>query len=125
MLEYARELLQIPFKDGGGLQCVSYDTQFNIGDFYVSTLTIRDVRFRHNSKGKALPILPVFMFLHEKKSQSFHNWAFEVMVNLLPELKRNLFVAISDKEFPNLLKRHFKKAFVALDEIHMTKDIQK
>ena len=125
MLEHARELLQIPFKEGGGLQCISYDTQFNVGDFYVSSLTIRDVRFRHNSPGKALPTLPVFMFIHVKKSQSHHNWAFEVMVNLLPELSSTLFVAISDKEFPVLMKRHFKKAFVALDEIHMIKDIEK
>ena len=47
------------------------------------------------------------------------------MVKELPELSKTLFVAISDKEFPNLFKRHFTKAFVALDEIHMTKDIQK
>ena len=30
MLQYARELLSLPFEEGGGLQCVSYDTQFNV-----------------------------------------------------------------------------------------------
>ena len=96
-----------------------------VGDFYVSTLTIRDVRFRSNSPDQALPVLPAFMFIHEKKSQSYHTWAFEVIVKELPELSKTLFLAISDNEFRPTMTKHFPKAFVALDEIHMTKDIEK
>ena len=179
MLQYVRELMQLPFDVGGGLQCVSYDTQFNVrltiirlvcfiikiflncllqcGDFYVSTLTVRDVRLRSHTS-EALPILPVFavsnislcmlscrlalnilpQFIHERKLQAHHNWAFEIMVKELPELATTKFVAISDGEFTAILSRSltmltftstfsrfFKKAFVALDEVHICKDIKR
>jgi len=47
------------------------------------------------------------------------------MTHELPELKNKFFVAISDGEFTATLSRHLKKAFVALDEIHVCKDIKR
>ena len=36
VIEYARELFKrVSWKQGGGRQQVSYDTQFQIGDYYV------------------------------------------------------------------------------------------
>ena len=49
--------------------------------------------------------------------------AFQVMVKKIPELATKMFIAISDNEFTETLKRHFLKAFIAVDEIHATKDI--
>ena len=47
------------------------------------------------------------------------------MIRVIPELATKFFVAVSDKEFPDILKKHFKKAFIAADEIHVGKDIER
>ena len=48
MIEYCRDILEnVSWKQGGHRQQVSYDTQFKVGNFYASTLTIREVRMRH------------------------------------------------------------------------------
>ena len=57
--------------------------------------------------------------------QRIHNWDFEGKVQQFPELATKKFVAISDSEFTCVMTLHFKKAFVALDEIHVSKDIKR
>ena len=122
MTSYVRKLLkEISFKEGGGLQLIGYDTAFRIGNFYCSTLCIKDVTKRTASK--ACPTLPVCFIIHEKKRQMDHDIAFQVMVEKIPELAIKMFIAISDNEFTETLRRHFLKAFIAVDEIHATKDI--
>ena len=63
--------------------------------------------------------------VHDRKLQWDHNLAFEIMVQTIPELGTKFFVAISDREFNKVMKVHFKKAFVAADEIHAVKDIER
>ena len=47
------------------------------------------------------------------------------MVRTIPELATKFFVAISDAEFHNIMRKHFKKAFIAADEIHALKDVER
>jgi len=47
-------------------QLLSYDTTFNLGDFYVSVLSFRDVLFKEN------PVIPAAFILHEQKFQTVH-----------------------------------------------------
>ena len=61
--------------------------------------------------------------IHNKKRAWEHDIAFSRMVQLIPELGSKFFVSISDNEFTSLLQKHFKKSFIALDEVHATKDI--
>ena len=45
------------------------------------------------------------------------------MVKEIPELASTFFIAISDNEFTSTLENNFKKAFVAVDEVHEAKAI--
>ena len=45
------------------------------------------------------------------------------MIQEIPELASKFFIAISDNEFTPTMERHFKKAYIAIDEIHETKAI--
>ena len=44
----------LTFRQHGFRQGLSCDTQFNLGDYYVSNVTIRDIRFRNIRTGAAL-----------------------------------------------------------------------
>jgi len=45
---------------------MTYDTTFNLGDFYVTTLVVQMTSFTER------PIMPVAFMLHERKFQKFH-----------------------------------------------------
>ena len=67
--QYARNIFRnLSFKDGGGLQMVGYDTQFCIGDFYASGLTMRDPRLRHRTSNAVITV-PLFLVIHHRKLQ--------------------------------------------------------
>ena len=61
--------------------------------------------------------------IHHRKLQFDHDIAFKIMINEIPELATKFFIGISDNEFTATMERHFKKAFIAIDEIHETKAI--
>ena len=64
MLEQVKEILKLDYDKCRQKQLLSYDTQFNLGDYYESNITIRDVRFRNIRTG-AIPIIPAFYIIHE------------------------------------------------------------
>ena len=45
------------------------------------------------------------------------------MIKEVPQLASKFFIACSDNEFTKTMERHFKKAFVAVDEVQETKAI--
>ena len=47
-------------------QCLSYDTTFQLGDFYVLALFFRHIIFREN------PCMPALFLIHERKFQQHH-----------------------------------------------------
>ena len=51
-------------------QCLSYDTTFQLGDFYVSALIFRHIIFREN------PCMPALFLIHERKFQQHHEILF-------------------------------------------------
>ena len=116
------DIQRVSWEEGGRRQRVSYDTQFELGDFYVSTLTVKDNRLANRETG-ICPIVPGFMVLHNRKFQADHDAAFRRFIELVPELKANTFVASSDGEIRGLLKSTFKNTFLANCEIHILKDI--
>ena len=83
---------------------------------------MRDPTLRNKTSG-AVPTIPLFMHIHKRKLQWTHDLAFSMMVNEIPELATKKFVAISDDEFTELMARHFKKAVIAVDQVHLRKDI--
>ena len=122
MSNYARNLLELGWEEGGCLQLIGYDTQFRIGDFYASALTIREPRLRHKGSNAVITI-PLFLVIHQRKLQDDHDLAFRFMIKEVPQLASKFFIACSDNEFTKTMERHFKKAFVAVDEVHETKAI--
>ena len=85
------------------------------GDFYTSTLIIRDPRLRHSASGAVITV-PLFLAIHCRKLKRDHNLAFNIMTEIIPELSSSFFIAISDNEFTEDLAKHFKRAFIAVDE---------
>lgn len=60
--------------------CLSYDTTFDLGEFYLSVLTFRSTEFYEK------PILPLMYMIHERKNQEAHNMFFDKLSELVPEL---------------------------------------
>ena len=60
-------------------QVVSYDTQFDLGNFYLSTLTLKDTRMTTSSGSR--PTIPAFFVVHERKLMWDHDLAFRTRRN--------------------------------------------
>ena len=111
MLEQVRTILKIDYDTARQKQQVGYDTQFNLGDYYISWVKIRDVRFRNRVSGKC-PILAAVQVMHKCKIQMHHELAWQIITNLIPEFGTAKLVATSDDEFTGLLEKFKKKGIV-------------
>jgi len=60
------EFLSMLDKCKNDILLMTYDTTFNLGDFYVTTLVVQMTSFTER------PIMPVAFMLHERKFQKFH-----------------------------------------------------
>ena len=65
MLKEVNRLLQLDSSNCN--QVLSYDTTFQLGDFYVSPILFRNVLFTKS------PVMPAMFLLHERKLKSTHN----------------------------------------------------
>ena len=104
MVEQAREILKIDYDRAVQKQLLGYDTQFQLGDFFCSWISIRDIRCQDRRSGKS-PVIPVVQILHERKIQLHHELAWMIIVNLIPEISTKKFVATSDDEFTPVLEK--------------------
>ena len=78
-------------------------------------MIIRDPRLRHSASGAVITV-PLFLVIHRRKLQRDHNLAFNIMTEIIPELSSSFFIAISDDKFTEVLAKHFKRAFTAVDK---------
>jgi len=86
MIKLAGDLMKnVSWEAGKGKQCLGYDTQFQVGPYYVSTLTMRDPR-RVNRKSGSVCILTTFMVIHDRKFFDDHDLAFSYIAKLLPQV---------------------------------------
>ena len=104
MLKQVKEILKIDYDKATQKQLIGYDTQFQLGDFYVSWISIRDIRYQDRKSGKC-PVIPVCQIIHERKIQLHHQLAWAVIVDLIPEISSSKFLATSDDEFTPLLEK--------------------
>ena len=117
---------------------IGYNTQFEIGDFYVFSITMRYPR-RRTVASNAL-----FLCSWSSMTESYmvspscspsslllyfsyrdHNLAFQIITDLIPDLKKKMFVGTSDDEFTKLLIEHFTGAFIAKCKNHVTNKIER
>lgn len=100
MIEDFKKLLR---RDDLETLCISYDTTFDMGDFYLSVLTYRQTEFEET------PVIPLIFMIHEKKFESIHDFFFQRLTELVPELSSSSHVVIvSDEEtsIVNSIKKH-------------------
>ena len=74
-------------------QLLSYDTTFQLGDFYVSAFCFRNILFKEN------PVIPAAFLIHEKKLQYGHEQFLQTVLTLIPNLSRcTLVPLVTDEE---------------------------
>lgn len=73
-------------------QLLSYDTTFQLGDFYVSPLIFRHSLFEEN------PCIPAMFTIHERKYTETHQEMWRECCKRVPSLKTTQFPIVTDKE---------------------------
>ena len=86
------ELDRVLILKSGGHQLLSYDTTFQLGDFYVSVLSFRHTIFQED------PVIPAAFLLHERKHALYHIEFFDVCCKLIPALKTTQKPIVTDEE---------------------------
>ena len=71
---------------------LSYDTTFNIGDFYVSALVFKHVLFQGGVG------IPVAFLVHDRISGELHDKFWDKMVKLVPSLNKSGTIIVTDRE---------------------------
>ena len=81
----------------------SYDTTFNLGNFYVTLLVFRHTIFEND------PVIPLAFMLHERKFQMVHECFWQHLVTKIPNLKKVPVPVVVDKEpgITNAMKKYY------------------
>ena len=74
------ELNQVLMTESELPQLLSYDTTFQLGDFYLSPLLFRHIIFSSS------PVVPVLFLIHERKFQTCHEEFMQEVSKLVPSL---------------------------------------
>lgn len=101
-------------------QQLSYDTTFNLGDFYLSILLFRATEFDPS------PVIPLAYLIHERKLSSTHDDFFRHMKVICPEINSaNNTVILTDNEtsIRNAIKSNFPnvKSFLCWNHVLQVK----
>lgn len=84
---------------------LSYDTTFQLGDFFVSPLVFQDMRFNPP------PTVPLAYLIHERKTKSVHEEFFRHVYKLLPGLdgcERVFFVTDNEAAIVSSIRETFR-----------------
>lgn len=73
-------------------QLISYDTTFQLGDFYVSVFAFRHTLFIES------PVIPAAFLVHERKFQQCHEQLFEEIFKHVRTLKQTKHPLVTDEE---------------------------
>ena len=103
-------------------QCISYDTTYKLGDFYVSFLVFRETEFIEMS------CIPVIYLIYERRIDETHDFFFQYLVKFVPELKnaRKLYL-VTDHETAiiNAIKKNLPEIDLFRCSIHAIKDVKR
>ena len=87
------ENLEMLLKVSSNPVTLHYDTVFNVGDFYLSTLVFRNSMFKKD------PITPVAFFVHSRRYQEDHMRFMTTIRRSLPLLAAKKLLIVTDREF--------------------------
>ena len=101
-------------------QLLSYDTTFQLGDFYVSPFIFRHSLFEEN------PCIPAMFLVHERKFTETHEEMFHECCRRISSLKNTKFPIVTDKEksIVNAIKRQLPDIKLVHCWNHILRDIQ-
>ena len=85
------------------VQILSYDTTFQLGDFYVSPLLFRNTLFQKS------PVMPVLFVIHERKLKTTHNEMMAIVAQEIP------FLTITSARFVPIVTDDEKGFFEAVE----------
>jgi hypothetical protein len=86
------------------IQLLSYDTTFNMGDFYLSVLLFRQTDFVEQ------PVVPLAYLIHERKLLATHSFFFTKMASICPEIDTATnIIMVTDSE--QAIRQSLKNAF--------------
>ena len=87
-----QELDRVLLLDSPSPQLLTYDTTFQLGDFYISILTFRHTIF------KEAPVMPAAFLIHERKFQSSHEELLTICTKFARSLKTTTHPVVTDEE---------------------------
>jgi len=87
------ENLEVLLKVSSSPVVLHYDTVFNMGDFYLSTLVYRNSMFQND------PITPAAFFIHSRRLKEDHLLFMQNLRQLLPLLASKKLLMVTDREF--------------------------
>ena len=79
MVDYTRKILSQVTWDVSVTQVVSYNTQFDLGNLFLSTLTLKDPRLLTNKRNHQT--VPAFFVGHERKLIWDHELALKIITD--------------------------------------------
>lgn len=116
-ISLANRLIERFLKDSKLEQVFSYDTTFELGDFYVSILVMKNTDFSQN------PIFPLMFLIHDKKTKLTH-LKFWQHVSSLININSNLpIVTDREKSLTSAIKKTPLSLFYRKN--HILKDIKR
>lgn len=78
---------------------LEYDTTFNLGNYYMSWLTFRFTEFC-DLPNNPMPTIGLACFIHKSKTQSVHEYFWNILHHHIPELNEASNVLIcTDEEY--------------------------
>ena len=101
--------------------CLSYDTTFEMGDFYVSVLTYRQTEFEE------MPVIPLIFMLHMDRLQTIHEIFFSRVAELIPQIaesKNVIIVTDAEKAITNAVFQTWPNIPMFRCWIHAWKNIK-
>jgi hypothetical protein len=96
--ELVEKLRSLIGRDDLPAQCLTYDTTFKLGDFYVSLLVFVGTEFIEN------PIMPAIYMLHERKWEEVHDIFWQQVALVIPELRAGVYAYIVTDEEKAIVK---------------------
>lgn len=73
-------------------QIMSYDTTFQLGDFYISVFAFRHTLFKES------PVIPAAFLVHERKFQECHKELLNELLKHAPSLNQSKYPIVTDEE---------------------------
>ena len=115
------ELDRVLLLDSPSCQLLSYDTTFQLADFYISVLS-----FQHTLFPKS-PVMPAAFLIHERKFHTYHEEFFSVCTKLSSSLKDTSYPIVTDEEkaFVNAIAAILPKASHLRCWNHILRDIRR